>query len=230
MPSMSERAFTFRLLTEQDVDDILAVQTVVLNTLLDKSILATLTRDEYIYMLDGNGAMIGAFMEDSLIGFRAVLEPPIDDEHLGYDVGLPEEELKHVLYQEISMVLPSYRGHGLQQQLAIKVMAHVAQSNKMYTYICSTVAPMNIPSLKDKFNQGMCTVTLKQTYGEKWRYTFTKPLAVSWEFDETEAKVVALDQFSEHIRLLNEGWHGVALNDEEDNFTITYKRRVKRDV
>lgn len=228
MPEPSQSQFTFRLLTEQDVDDILSIQKVVADALTDQTILETLSRDEYLYMLEGNGAMFGVFAGDEFVGFRAVLEPPIDEEHLGHDINLAEDELKHVLYQEISMVLPSYRGHGLQQQLATEIMEHVTQSDKTYTYICSTVAPVNIPSLKDKFNQGMYTVTLKQTYGEKWRYTFVKPLESTWEFDETETKVVELDQFNEHIRLLQAGWYGVALDGESDAFTITYKRRVKR--
>ncbi len=37
------------------------------------------------------GYLIGAFVENQLIAFRAVVVPEIDEEHLGYDLGLVEE-------------------------------------------------------------------------------------------------------------------------------------------
>lgn len=218
--------FTFRKLTNDDLDTILHTQQIVVDSLEDPSVLSALTPDEYTYIFNGNGVVIGAFHDDSLIALRAVLEPPIDDEHLGIDLGLAGEELTHVLYQEISMVLPSYRGQRLQQQLAKHIMEIVQQSDKEYTYICATVAPMNIPSLKDKFNQGMVTVILQPKYGEKWRYTFAKPLKETWELDNTEIKTIPLHERDEHVRLLQEGWYGVNLLSRDEQFFISYQRKL----
>lgn len=226
MEQTSKNAFIFKPLTIHDIDNILHVQQVVVESLEDPSILAALTRDEFTFMLEGNGAIIGAFMHDKLIALRAVLEPLIDEEHLGLDIGLMGKDLESVLYQEISMVLPAFRGRGLQQQLATHIMNHVEDSHKQYSYICATVAPTNIPSMKDKFNQGMVTAVLKQTYGDKWRYTFAKPIHEAWTFDATETKHVSLHNMDEHIHLLENNWYGVALSEKDGQFIISYQQRT----
>jgi len=225
MGTTSETQFSFKRLTTDDLDTILHVQEIVVDSLEDPSILAALTPEEYTYLLNDHGEMVGAFDQDKLIAIRAVLEPPIDEEHLGFDFGLSGDELEHILYQEISMVLPSYRGHGLQQQLAKHIMNIVEQSSKAYTHICATVAPTNIPSLKDKFKQGMHTVMLKKTYGDKWRYTFAKPMIETWKFDDSHSKTVPLHDVHEHQRLLDEGWYGVQLVPKDESYMITYQRR-----
>ena len=58
--------------------------------------------------------MIGAYYEDQLIAFRAMLEPEIDADHLGIDAGIQDSRLEQVIYSEISNVDPDFRGNGLQ--------------------------------------------------------------------------------------------------------------------
>lgn len=216
---------TFTPLTIHDLDKILHMQQIVVDSLEDPSILAALTKDEFTYILEGNGAILGAFVGHKLIALRAILEPPMNEEHLGLDIGLKGDALKSVLYQEISMVLPSFRGFGLQQQLATHIMKLVEDSHKQYSHICATVAPTNIPSLKDKFKQGMVTVVLKQTYGDKWRYTFAKPIQEEWTFDTTATKHIPLEDMDAHIQLLEDHWYGVELTESDEHFFISYQRR-----
>ena len=116
--------------------------------------------------------MIGAYVGEELIAFRALLNPPIDEEHLGYDCGIAENEFQRVLYQEISNVSPKYRGYGLQKTLATVVMENI--DLEKYDYVCSTVKPYNIPSLKDKFSQDLVIKGLKIKYVDKLRYIFIK--------------------------------------------------------
>lgn len=230
MPSNTEPHFTFRQLTEADIDAMMAIQEVVVDALVDPDMLALLSVDEGMYMLQGHGKMIGAFVSEALVAFRGVLEPPIDDEHLGIDVGLTEQELPHVLYQEVSMVLPMYRGHRLQQQLATRIMEMIEQSDKNYTHVCATVAPTNIPSLKDKFKQGMHTVRLKKTYGDKWRYVFSKPLQTTWKLNVSETTSADIQDLDAHIQLLESGWYGTELVQDGDTFSIIYHKRLDERV
>lgn len=102
-------------LTPQHLQQIEELQVEVYEALADQSILQPLSTEEFEYILNGNGMMIGAYVEDELIAFRALLNPPIDEEHLGYDCGITENEFQRVLYQEISNVSPKYRGYGLQK-------------------------------------------------------------------------------------------------------------------
>ena len=69
------------------------------------------------------------------------------------------EQLDSVVYQEITNVLPNYRGFGLQKRLGAIVMELLDASP--YTHVCATVAPFNIASLKDKLSQGMVIGALK---------------------------------------------------------------------
>ncbi|MGM2835110.1 GNAT family N-acetyltransferase, partial [Bacillus cereus group sp. Bce025] len=138
------------------------------------------------YILEGNGMMIGAFIDNKLIAFRALLVPPIDDEHLGLDIGIAESKLHRVIYQEISNVHPNCRGNGMQKILATVIMNELQKDDSKYDYVCCTVAPFNIPSLKDKFAQGMEIAALKEKYGGSMRYVFVKEYRGDKEREWTE--------------------------------------------
>ena len=49
-------------------------------------------------------------------------------------------------------------------------MDELQKEDSKYDYVCCTVAPFNIPSLKDKFAQGMAIAALKEKYGGSLRY------------------------------------------------------------
>src|SRR5690606_19568348 len=130
-------------LSENHLHEILSLQEIVYDELKNKEILQKLTEDEFRYIVEGNGLAIGAFVGETLIGVRALLVPPIDEEHLGLAVGLKKEELEKVIYQEISFIHPSYRGNRLQQLLAKLIMETLNESDHSYRYVCCTVAPFN---------------------------------------------------------------------------------------
>lgn len=153
--------------------------------------------------------MIGAFIENELIAFRALLVPPIDDEHLGLDIGLPESELHRVIYQEISNVHPNWRGNGMQKILATVIMDELQKEDSKYDYVCCTVAPFNIPSLKDKFAQGMEISALKEKYGGSLRYVFVKELREDNERDWTDIKSVPMNNAGGQQALLSKGIVGI---------------------
>ena len=125
-----------------------------------------------------------------------MLVPPIDEEHLGWDIGLSESELPKVIYQEISNVLPAFRGNQLQKILASLIMQELAKKNHSYRYVCCTVAPFNIPSLKDKFSQGMRIAALKEKYGGSLRYIFVKDLEEIGEPEYKETIFIPMKEFS----------------------------------
>lgn len=192
----------------EDLPVIEQVQEAVIESLPEKAALLPLTTEEFLFILNERGLLIGAYVEDQLIGFRALLIPEIDEEHLGLDIGLPKEELPKVIYQEISAVLPEYRGNRLQQKLADVIMKELPNLEEQFRYICSTVAPMNIPSLKDKFSQQMHIAALKEKYAGSKRYICVKDLknpSVRYT-DYTTAK---LDDLEKQQQLLEEGYVGI---------------------
>ena len=212
--------FTYRKLTEADLSIIQAVQTDVCAALENPAILQPLSDDELLNILSGNGVMIGVFTAERLIAFRALLKPQVDeDEHLGADVGA--NDFSRVLYQEISNVHPEFRGHGLQKLMARWIMDEIDLAH--FDWICATVMPYNIASLKDKFTQGMYVYALKLKYGGKLRYVFGKDLHSTREF--TSASIhVSMGDTEKQQQLLADGFVGVAMEPFDDDWLVEYRK------
>lgn len=212
-----------KVLTLQELPEVLALQDLVCDQLTNKEILQPLSKEEFEYIIGKDGLLIGAYVKDQLIAFRAVVAPIIDEEHLGYDIGLVNEsDLKRVLYQEISSVHPDYRGHGLQKTLA-KVIMEQIDSNK-YDYLATTVMPYNIASLKDKFVQGFYIVALKYIYGGKLRYVFALNLRESVQFED-EVVTVSMGDIEAQQKLISEGFIGVLMRPVEDDWVVEYQKK-----
>ncbi|CAM4190061.1 N-acetyltransferase [Bacillus cereus] len=216
--------FHVTLLSLEHIEQILLLQNVVVEALEDKSRLQPLSQEEFQYILEGNGMMIGAFIENELIAFRALLVPPIDDEHLGLDIGIPERELHRVIYQEISNVHPNWRGNGMQKILATVIMDELQKEDSKYDYVCCTVAPFNIPSLKDKFAQGMEIAALKEKYGGSMRYVFVKELRGVKERDWTDIKSIPMNNAGGQQALLSEGYRGYEMEKVDGDFVVKFGR------
>lgn len=216
--------FRVRKLAAEDMEEIVEVQEKVVRAMEGPGILQPLTKEEYQYILDGKGLMIGAFAGNEMIAFRALLIPPIDDEHLGRDIGLPENELPKVLYQEISNVLPDYRGNQLQKILATVIMDELGREDHHFRYICCTVAPFNIPSLKDKFAQGMQIAALKEKYGGSLRYIFVKELKETEEQTMTarESITINMGDIEAQQLLLAQGYRGIYMEEAEESHWVVY--------
>lgn len=222
----NNESYIVRLLSKEHMSQLQQLQELVVDTLAEKKNLQPLTYEELDYILTGNGLMIGAFTGQGLIAFRALLIPPIDEEHLGLDVGLEAGELPRVIYQEISNVHPDYRGNGLQQTLAHLIMQEQGKLDQSFTYVACTVAPFNIPSLKDKFKQGMEIAALKIKYVDQLRYIFIKRLDGEGRGGEiSEIASVPMGDVEGQQALLQEGWRGISLEKEDDGFRVLYVKR-----
>lgn len=209
----------------EDLPIIEQVQRKVIDALSDKTALQPLTTEEFLFILNERGVLIGAFVEERLIGFRALLIPDIDEEHLGYDLGLPTDELPQVIYQEISVVLPEYRGNRLQQKLAEVIMKELPKLKERFRYVCCTVAPMNIPSLKDKFSQHMHIGAFKEKYENMQRYILVKDLenpAPAF----TDYRAAKIGDLEAQNRLLDEGYVGIGLLVTKGFYEIQFARPV----
>lgn len=208
-------------LTLKQLAELEALQQQVYEALPDKNTLQPLSTDEFTNILGGNGLLIGVYAREQLIAFRALLDPQDDPEHLGVDCGVARENLSRVFYQEISNVSPDWRGYGLQKLMAQVIMA--AADMARYDYVCATVKPYNIPSLKDKFSQGLIVKGLKLKYGGKLRYIFFKDLKNAAPVYHEEQQVSMNDTAAQQT-LLQQGYVGVQLIKNGDDFAIVYKK------
>ncbi len=213
---------TLRTCTVEDLPEILALQNEVIVTLTTTSFLQPLSEEEFLHILSNHGIMLGAFHEERLIAFRALLIPDVDEaDHLGEDAQIPQAQWSKVIYSEISNVSPSFRGNGLQKILGEYIFREIDQTK--FQYVCATVAPFNIASLLDKFAHGMKIVALKEKYEGLTRYILLKDLAASSQ-QAVEKKNVPMEDIKKQQKLLNEGWQGVAILKQDDEWCVVYER------
>ncbi|MTD31492.1 hypothetical protein [Planomicrobium sp. YIM 101495] len=201
-------------LERKELPGMLVLQQSVCEALEDQTILQALTIEEFEFIFAGNGLMVGAYAEGELIAFRALLAPPIDAEHLGYDIGLTEDMLPRVIYQEISVVHPSYRGNRLQQKMGDVVMRQLPLLEREFRFVCATVAPGNLASLKDKLAQGMEIHALKEKYGDWLRYILVKDLEAPRK-PGGERVLVEIENLDRQKQLLADGFVGVGIEERE---------------
>lgn len=217
------KPYKVRRMETEDIEQALALQKIVVQTLENKDILQPLSYEEFRYITDGHGLLIGAFADEELIAFRALLVPSVDEEdHLGLDIGLQVDELQNVIYQEISNVHPDYRGNRLQQELAQLIMEELNKEKKPFKYVCATVMPFNIPSLKDKFGQGMLIAALKKKYEGRLRYIFFKELGMETPTVWNTTKELPMSDVKGQQRLLERGWLGFKMEKRNEVYIVVY--------
>lgn len=94
----------------EDLAEIERVQQMVIDSLPEKNTLQPLSTEEFLFILNHHGLIVGAYVEGELVAFRALLVPEIDEEHLGRDIGLTEDELGNMIYQKFRLSLPTIEG------------------------------------------------------------------------------------------------------------------------
>lgn len=215
--SFGRDEFHMTLLTVQHIEAIEQLQDRVAANLERIDQLQKLTHDEIRIILHQE-LFAGVWVKGQLIAARAFLYTPEDDEHLAKDVGISSDEWKDVIYSEISLVDPSYQGHGLQKKMGAWWMERLQTSP--YRYVCATVAPFNIASIKDKFQLGMSIGALKVKYGGKLRYIFVRDLQYTTE--EAAVQTVPMNNTEEQQRLLASGARGVGVVLQDGEWLVQY--------
>jgi hypothetical protein len=118
------------------------------------------------------------------------------------------------------------RGNRLQQTLANLIMQELEKQDQRFTYVACTVAPFNIPSLKDKFKQGMEIASHKIKYVDQLRYIFIKRLDGEGSGGEiSEIARVPMGDVEGQQALLDEGWRGISMEEEDGGYRVLYVRR-----
>jgi ribosomal protein S18 acetylase RimI-like enzyme len=118
------------------------------------------------YLLrEENGIGYKAIVKDSgiLAGIFLATFPGKQEENLGWDIGLPEEELEQVAHMESIAILSEYRGHGLQYSLMQTAEEELRQRG--YRYLMCTIHPDNVYSKNNAIRQGYEVVMTKEKYG-----------------------------------------------------------------
>ncbi|WDH77162.1 hypothetical protein PTI97_06500 [Exiguobacterium marinum] len=209
------------VLSLSDLPELLSVQDAVIQVLAEPEHYQSLSIEELTKLLKDQ-TLIGAKSDGRIIAFRAMLIPPIDNEHLGRDIGWPEDLLERVIYQEVTNVHPEFRGYGLQTHLGKLLMSQV-ESDYRFDVVCATVAPFNIPSMKDKFSLGLRIGAFKEKYGGKLRYIFYKEMHRMWQ-PTSEVTEVPMEDRARQGELLQAGWVGTDMMKQGEQWIVRYEK------
>ena len=217
--------FIVRTLTVDDLDTMSQLQSKVIDHLPRSEFLEPTSKEQFIDIFQKEGIMLGVFVQDRLVAFRIFSSPDSLEEKIALEVGILKEELPITLFSVVTNVDPDYRGSGLQKLLGEKIMETIDRNR--FRYVLSTVAPFNIPSLKDKFFLGFSIVDLKEQYNGKLRYTFFKDFQKeSVEFELVDFSVNMSD-YGRQKELFQLGYFGTGIFYQNDEWMVQFGVKKK---
>ena len=137
---MNKNDIVLKIATKDQVGEIYSVMEEVYNRLEDKSLYVC---DDLEYVkshIDNEGfTVIACNNASKIVGSFIFRYPRQSEDNLGRDIGLKEEQLEKVVHMESSVVLPEYRGRGL--QLSMLQYGEELIDQSQYKYLMATVSP-----------------------------------------------------------------------------------------
>lgn len=111
---------------------------------------------------------------NKIVACLIVRYPKMENDNLGNDIGLNSTELMSVAHMESAVVLPLYRGLGLQYKL-IDYAEKLIDKTK-YKYLMGTVSPDNPASYKTLEKAGYSHILTKEKYSNLLRKIYCKSI------------------------------------------------------
>jgi len=142
-------------------EKLIAVQDEVYTKLERKDLYIKITEQEFEEVLGGMGIVVGAVCNGQLVGFHVSSYHDTETKELGKHLNLNSRQLEELAYIEASVVLPEYRGNGL-QKIMISENIKLLKDCGFIKHLVTTIAPDNIPSLKSLQNLGFFILNTKE--------------------------------------------------------------------
>lgn len=211
------------------LSELMDVQKIVCDHLPTPELYFPVSEPEMLELLGPDAICFGAQHDGQLVGFFGVLFMGDRPGNVGEDLGLAAQELPLVAYFKAVNVLPDYRGIGLQERMTKALFAEMGVGGSSATdvdsahptpkapgvppfkWLCSTVSPLNVSSLKIFLDHGFWVAGLKPKYLGYQRCLLLRP---RWD---TKPKneggvVVSLQDYPGQTKLLKSGMVGSLLD------------------
>lgn len=171
---LNESDIIFKKCTSDDFEDICRLQEIAFEYLEDKDLLRRNTTEMFKRCLEEPHYTLGAFFEEELIAFAILFDAGQSIENIGLDLELNEEELNEAINMKLIIVLPKYRGNGLQKKLMSRLEEIAKKKEKRF--ICGTVSPKNKYSCKNFESLNYILKTTKVKYDGLERNIYCKEI------------------------------------------------------
>lgn len=166
--------FHIREADMNDFDTFLKLQDIIMDALPDKDIYAPFTDEETRDQLENDCCWL-AFAENGDVAGVSVLVPNTKEDqsaNYGHHFNYDEEHLKRTASFDMTMVVPEYRGYGL-QRLFNKI--RIAKAIELgATEGITSISPMNPYSYNNFLILNFEIVDRRELYGGKDRYLLRK--------------------------------------------------------
>ena len=155
--------FTFARAQASDAEAIHNLMVRALDAIPCKDFYVVSSLERIKWKLEENSFAYLALDGNKIVGFYLFMVSGLDPkENLGYEIGLPNDELERVLCMDSVAVDQEYRGHGLQRRLA-RFGEEEGARNGHDIYL-ATVDPRNTASLKNFLFEGYGIVAIRESY------------------------------------------------------------------
>ena len=216
---------SFRQLHPSDLPCVMEVQESVRRRLPDPDLFYADGESRLAAILEGSGAIFGAFYGDALAGYGVVAFPGGASDNLSFDVPQLAIDPNAVAHLDGSGVRPERRGLGIQRTLSEMRMRYAA--GRGATDLLMTVAPANFYSLRTHLNVGAFRVhALTQKYGGRWRLILHRPVASVSPVEADGCEWNPIEDLDGHRRLLYDGCFGFRVAHLDGAWRMAYARRA----
>lgn len=170
---MSKEDIVLKIATTDQANEIHSVMQEVYEQ-LDNKTLYVCDDLEYVksHIKDAGFAVIACNKYSKIVGSFIFRYPGLSEDNLGRDIGINENRLNQVVHMESAVVLPKYRGRGL--QLAMLKYAEELIDKSKYKYLMATVSPNNPWSYNSFEKNGYELKVTKEKYGGLMRRIYLK--------------------------------------------------------
>lgn len=166
---MNDFAFSIRLCSKDDLDDIMLLQERICAAITQPDLFVSTCREENASYLVYPNIILGVFDQHRMIAYASLAFPGKQKDNLGWDLGWEEATVCCCAKLDTIVVDPDYRGHGLQRTLIRHCLAH-AKDWKENAIVLTTVSPANQYSLRNVQSEGFQILKRMNKYGGRDRY------------------------------------------------------------
>lgn len=166
--------YTIRFARYSDLGRVNSIMDRMESQIDDTSIFVSDDEDFIRNHIKDEGFIVVAGHSNKVIAFLIVRFPHMNEDNLGLDLGMDEEDLMKVCHMESVIVLDRHRGNALQQKL-ISYSEPIAHAMG-YPHAMATVSPDNPHSLDNFVAMGYEEIMRKVKYDDVERIILKKEL------------------------------------------------------